>query len=280
MNVTPAAPLRGRLHTIMITALISLALLGPLATAGGVDTERVNAAGVGAPSGLTSSSSTALASVDFTRSEDRYEVVLGVPAGIGVSAEQTGLRVLISLPGLTVPTALQRPLDTSYFDAPVTLIAASPAASGGVVAVELRQGATWELVQSQDGFWRLVVRGDGGAPTPAPQTEPGYLGPDERALDNITGDSPGFTGDDIGMDGGTDAGPMINIDLVETDIHNALRLISEVGGVNVVADDSVQGKVTVSLHDVHWRDALTAVLMANGLSASTLDGGTLVVGSY
>jgi len=264
----------------LLTALLTVSLLSTTALAGGVDTERVNAEGAGAPSGLKADQPAALTSVDFTRSEDRYEVVLGVPAGVAVAAEQTGLRVLVRLPGLAVPAALQRPLDTSYFNAPVTLIAASPAAGGGVVAVDLREGASWELVAGQDGFWRLVVRGEGGAPAPLVPQQNDYQGADERALDNITGDSPGFTGEDMGLDGGADAGPRMNIDLVETDIHNALRLISNAAGINVVASDSVQGKVTVSLHDVHWRDALTAILMAKGLTASTLDGGTLVVGSY
>lgn len=57
----------------------------------------------------------------------------------------------------------------------------------------------------------------------------------------------------------------ISIDVVRADIHDVLRLLAEKGGINVVVADEVQGKVTLRLRDVPWRQALDTVLASRGL---------------
>jgi type IV pilus assembly protein PilQ len=57
----------------------------------------------------------------------------------------------------------------------------------------------------------------------------------------------------------------ISIDVVRADIHDVLRMIAEVGRFNVVVADEVQGKVTLKLRDVPWRQALDTVLATHGL---------------
>lgn len=57
----------------------------------------------------------------------------------------------------------------------------------------------------------------------------------------------------------------ISIDVVRADIHDVLRLLAEKGGLNVVVADDVQGKVTLRLRDVPWRQALDTVLASRGL---------------
>lgn len=57
----------------------------------------------------------------------------------------------------------------------------------------------------------------------------------------------------------------ISIDVVRADIHDVLRLLAEKGGLNVVVADEVQGKVTLRLRDVPWRQALDTVLASRGL---------------
>lgn len=62
-------------------------------------------------------------------------------------------------------------------------------------------------------------------------------------------------------------GRSINIDLVSANIHNVFRLISNVGKVNVVTSDDVEGTVTVRLIEVPWDQALAAVLQSKSLGA-------------
>ncbi|MDB4976363.1 MAG: Type pilus biosis protein PilQ, partial [Myxococcaceae bacterium] len=63
------------------------------------------------------------------------------------------------------------------------------------------------------------------------------------------------------------AGRRIDLDFKDADIHNILRLLSEVGGVNVVTSDDVSGSVTIRMRDVPWDQALDVILQAKGLGA-------------
>ena len=62
------------------------------------------------------------------------------------------------------------------------------------------------------------------------------------------------------------SGRRIDLDFKDADIHNILRLLSEVGGVNVVTADNVGGTVTIRMKDVPWDQALDIILKAKGLS--------------
>lgn len=61
------------------------------------------------------------------------------------------------------------------------------------------------------------------------------------------------------------AGRRIDLDFKDADIHNILRLLAEVGGVNVVAGDDVSGTVTIRMRNVPWDQALSVILQAKGL---------------
>ncbi len=61
------------------------------------------------------------------------------------------------------------------------------------------------------------------------------------------------------------SGRRIDLDFKDADIHNILRLLSEVGGVNVVTADNVGGSVTIRMRDVPWDQALDVVLQAKAL---------------
>jgi len=61
------------------------------------------------------------------------------------------------------------------------------------------------------------------------------------------------------------AGRLISLDLQDTDIDNALRIIAEVSNLNIIASDDVTGKVTLRLIDVPWDQALDVILKTNNL---------------
>jgi type IV pilus assembly protein PilQ len=60
-------------------------------------------------------------------------------------------------------------------------------------------------------------------------------------------------------------GRRIDLDFKDADIHNILRLLSEVGNVNVVTADDVQGSVTIKMRSVPWDQALDVILTSKGL---------------
>jgi type IV pilus assembly protein PilQ len=62
-------------------------------------------------------------------------------------------------------------------------------------------------------------------------------------------------------------GQKISLDFKDADILNVLRILSEVGGENIVATDDVKVRITVRLVDVPWDQALDIVLQANRLDS-------------
>jgi type IV pilus assembly protein PilQ len=62
-------------------------------------------------------------------------------------------------------------------------------------------------------------------------------------------------------------GRRIDLDFKDADIHNILRLLAEVGGVNIVTSDDVTGSVTIRMRDVPWDQALDVIMEAKGLGA-------------
>lgn len=62
-------------------------------------------------------------------------------------------------------------------------------------------------------------------------------------------------------------GSPITLKLKDADVHEVLRLISETSGFNIVIHPLVQGKLTVSLEQVPWDQALDVVLTTLKLAA-------------
>ena len=68
----------------------------------------------------------------------------------------------------------------------------------------------------------------------------------------------------------------IDLDLQRADVRDVLRLLAEVGGVNLIYGDEVAGEVTLRLNGVPWQQALAAVLAVKGLAMQRQDDVILV----
>lgn len=58
---------------------------------------------------------------------------------------------------------------------------------------------------------------------------------------------------------------LISLDFKEADVLNLLRILAAESGRNIVVGEDVKGKVSVSLHNVTWEQALGTILEARGL---------------
>jgi type IV pilus assembly protein PilQ len=74
----------------------------------------------------------------------------------------------------------------------------------------------------------------------------------------------GFGGNMLAQTNGY-TGRRIDLDLKEADVHNVLRLLADVGQVNVVTADNVTGTVTIKMRNVPWDQALDVVLQSKNL---------------
>ena len=57
----------------------------------------------------------------------------------------------------------------------------------------------------------------------------------------------------------------VSLDFLGADLRAVLRTFSEISGLNVVIDPTIQGTVDVALRDVPWDQALDIILRSNGL---------------
>jgi type IV pilus assembly protein PilQ len=73
------------------------------------------------------------------------------------------------------------------------------------------------------------------------------------------------------------SGHPVTIELKGADVRDVLKILAELGGVNIVTDPSVRGEISLSLKEVPVVDAVELVTRATGLGYRYV-GNTLVVG--
>jgi type IV pilus assembly protein PilQ len=71
---------------------------------------------------------------------------------------------------------------------------------------------------------------------------------------------------DMCASGAKHHGAPIDLDVKDADIHDVLRLLADVGHVNLVVSDEVAGKVTVKLKRVAWDLAACTIARVHHLS--------------
>src|SRR5436309_3754179 len=69
-----------------------------------------------------------------------------------------------------------------------------------------------------------------------------------------------------------EGGKLITIDFKDADVINVIRLLGTEGGRNIVVGEDVKGKVSVSLRNVTWEQALETILEARALQKIEKDG--------
>ncbi len=169
------------------------------------------------------------------------------PAAFEVYQEPNGIRLAVMNPPLAPPGLRpvlvgERPVATTTALPPAVLTRSRPASPLLAASPRVAQVAP------------LVRRGTAPAVAaprvpvePVAQKQPGL--PPEEGLNQ----TPIYTGEKI------------SLDFQDADINDILRLIAEVGGVNIIAGGDVQGKVTTRMVDVPWDQALDVILKINGL---------------
>lgn len=59
---------------------------------------------------------------------------------------------------------------------------------------------------------------------------------------------------------------LISLDVKDADIRDIMRMFSQASGLNIIVSDDVKAKVTLSIADVPWEDALNMLLRTNNLT--------------
>ena len=179
------------------------------------------------------------ASVDFKKgARNSGMVLLNAPSFSGMpDIKQQRDRITVTLKNQTLPTQAQRSLDVGDFNTPVKNITLK------------RIGNDTQLIIRTAGLWELKSQGTNGRfsfeiqPKAATVESKGLSGNANKSF----------------------SGRKISLDFQDIEVRTILQILAKESGINIVASDTVNGKMTLSLKDVPWDQALDLVMQARNL---------------
>jgi type IV pilus assembly protein PilQ len=178
--------------------------------------------------------------------------------------------VVLSLEGAELPRKLERSLDTSAFGGPVMMVSSfNQPSTGQVKIVATLRGPTADaLAERDDGLtWTFAAPAATAAARdeePVQLTDGTSATAAEAGAAGFAAEGPGYAASGAPQKKGY-TGRRISLEFHDIEIRNLLRLIADVSKKNMVVADDVSGKVTVSLRNVPWDQALDLVLRSKGL---------------
>ena len=176
--------------------------------------------------------------IDFRRGDQGEGQVIirltNAKAPLDVRGEGSDIRVEIG--GTTVPEALRRRLDVTDFATPVELI--DTIEESGRAVITIRPTGEYEYLAYQaDEVVTVNIR-------PINPDAPGI----ERA-DNVF----------------RYKGEKLSLNFQDIEVRSVLQLIADFTDLNLVASDTVSGRITLRLQNVPWDQALDIILRNKGL---------------
>ncbi len=185
--------------------------------------------------------------------------------------------VVLSLSAAELPKKFERSLDTTAFQGPVMMVSSfnQPASGEVKIVATLRGDATYQVEETKGGLaWTFqAVKG-----TPEKSAETPVIRITDAQSAGLSQEAPGYA-----LSGAPQArgytGRRITLDFHDIEVRNLLRLIADVSKKNIVVADDVTGKVTVSLRNVPWDQALELVLKSKGLGKEEM-GNVIRIAKY
>lgn len=175
--------------------------------------------------------------IDFRRGEageGRIIVKLSDP-GIGIDVSSQGGKIRIEFSATEIPESLQRRLDVSDFATPVLIIDALPEAKNTVMMIEPTGEFDYLAYQADDVFILEVKSvGDGD-------------------VDGTLESAFRYRGEKL------------SLNFQDIEIRSVLQLIADFTDLNLVASDTVAGRITLRLKNVPWDQALDIIMKTKGL---------------
>lgn len=199
-----------------------------------------------------------------------YSLAAGANGGVRLELKKTQLaKTLSKTLDVSAGNGGVRSVTTSYdekADVTVVEIDRDSALGQGTISVDGKSLVwTFDGLKGKPGVRKslTVAREVDGAA--GPKVETSILGTDAKPAEVQSGaEAAGFTAT-LNAQARGYSGRRIDLDLKDADIHNILRLLADVGRVNIVTADDVTGSVTIRMKNVPWDQALDVVLQAKGL---------------
>ncbi len=205
-----------------------------------------------------------ISNVRFDGSGGAARIDIGGKAPFVISRADERTLVL-TMDGAELPRALERSLDTSAFQGPVLMVSSfnQPATGQVRIVATLRGPAVDRIVETPEGLAWTVSEGEAPRAEARAEVKEEIRTTDAQAA-GFAAEAPGYA-----LSGAPQArgysGRRITLEFHDIEVRNLLRLIADVSKKNIVVADDVTGKVTVSLRNVPWDQALDLVLRSKGL---------------
>ncbi len=176
---------------------------------------------------------------------------------------------MLEIPHCNLPLLLERTLDTSEFGGSIKSLSAYRVPDKHKVKlVVLTSRQVENRLERKDGKLHWVLVSKDKKPSVRAASSEGkktYT----YAPDQVAGYSVRHPEAQASASGGRNRsryqGKRISLDFKDADIHNILRLISEVARLNIITSDEVKGKITVTMRNVPWDQALDIILKTKKL---------------
>jgi type IV pilus assembly protein PilQ len=181
---------------------------------------------------------------------------------------------VLEIPHCKMPMILERTLDTSEFGSAIqSLSAYRVRTEDKVKLVAVTADRVNSRLERRDGKLHWVFATSAKqAEAPATASSSGENGSAAYiyAPDQVAGYSVRQPEVQAGSGGGKRKkkrfrGKRISLDFKDADVHNILRLISEVAKLNIITSDEVRGKITITMRNVPWDQALDIILKTKKL---------------
>ncbi len=185
----------------------------------------------------TSANEPAIEELDFRRGESgegQIMITVSDPSA-PVDMREEGGKVVIEFIGVKLPESLHRRLDVIDFATPVKIIDAISESGNARVAIEA-EGDYEYLAYQTDKIFTLSVK-----PIAAEELE-------RQRKERFQ-----FTGEKL------------SLNFQDIEVRSVLQLIADFTELNLVASDTVSGRITLRLQNVPWDQALDLILKTKGL---------------
>ena len=212
-------------------------VLVTIGSAGAAPSGVTAAAGASPQSPKVSSSVPSLEELDFRRGETgegQIMITVSDPSA-AVDMREEGGRIIVEFIGVTLPEALRRRLDVVDFATPVHIIDAVEESGNSKVAIEAK-GDYEYLAYQTDKVFTVSVK-------PIAEEE----------LERQRKERFQFTGEKL------------SLNFQDIEVRSVLQLIADFTELNLVASDTVGGRITLRLQNVPWDQALDLILKTKGL---------------
>lgn len=178
----------------------------------------------------------AVTGIDFRRGEEgEGKVIIALSeSDVGIDVDQTAEGVFINFSNVWLPQDLRRRLDVVDFATPVSFVDTSYDGSRAVLKIEVA-GEYDYLAYQADSEYVVSIK-----PLTAEELE------EKKTKFAFVGEK-------------------LSLNFQDIEVRSVLQLIADFTELNLVASDTVSGRITLRLDNVPWDQALNLVLKTKGL---------------